>query len=473
MKKLLLLFLALTAVFLPLAAQDWAPFKMGRTPYFQAGDSIYSLRLIGVEVVGSDSVFEFNPIVVENGGWGQYIRHWDNIFGWKMKKTAVGSFQFEFSDSTSAEINPHAAVGVPHIFLQQQNLDITLLSRGIGVLNNQSDSLLTYLLSNGDTITLSRSNGLLSARSFLSYKQPNSNQSKWKLSRLPETGFGEATCSFLKIYDFQPGDKFLFRSTENLFGYNPCSQMDRTVEILSKYVSPFGDTLIYFCKAQSLVNKFNHLCDMGMPYGTLGQTLTPIYNVNWVILKNEHEQLESMSYEYSPSFPSYMANVNFGSGIHPSVNRMSVGFLHLVHDSFNASFNTFSFGGATFVEGLGQTEIYSNPESSNINTREKLIAYIKGTETHGNWQPLVLSSDEEMPENPVQAFPNPFTYELTIKLPEQTTADITIYNLQGQKIQALQTNGEANLQLPELPAGLYLLHVQQGERSYTVKVQKQ
>lgn len=477
MKKILLAFLAFVAGFLPLAAQDWAPFRMGHTPYFQDGNIIHSLRLTNAQVAGTDSVFTFNPVVAHGAGGGDLGRENNNIFGWKLKKTASGIFRFILSDSTEAEINPNAVPGIPQMFMQHPNLDITLLSRGITLINNQPDSLLTYLLSNSDTIKLSRTFGLLSARSFLSYKDPNSSQNTWTLYRLPEAGMGQAANSVFSVYDFQPGDKFMYRRVSKKL-FSPCEQKDYTIEVLSRQDSPSGDSVTYQLKKQYLITTFGNpnyppeACQL--PAGSI---LLPPDTTVFVVRETDMPFLQTLSFEYSSLYPDGPADVNNGKFL-GSNNRITIQFEQLYHMASSAIFMSgIGFSSSqSFTEGLGYvggSSFYSDAGSTFYSTEENLIAYIKGTETYGNWQPLVLSREEELADNPVQVYPNPFTSELTVKLPQSSSAEITIYNLQGQKIRVVQTNGEANLQLPDLPTGLYLLHVQQGEKSYSVKIQKQ
>ncbi len=92
----------------------------------------------------------------------------------------------------------------------------------------------------------------------------------------------------------------------------------------------------------------------------------------------------------------------------------------------------------------------------------------------------VNSAEEEIGVQELVAYPNPFSNNITVKLPTEASSsfDITLYNLQGQKIYASESkslNGadEIELTLPEMPAGLYLLHLSGQQKSYLLKVQRQ
>ncbi len=72
-------------------------------------------------------------------------------------------------------------------------------------------------------------------------------------------------------------------------------------------------------------------------------------------------------------------------------------------------------------------------------------------------------------------YPNPFTSKLTFKVGEENgSAIIQMYNLAGSKVyenELFTTDGAMDIQ-PEVPAGIYILHVSTETRSYRFKVIK-
>jgi hypothetical protein len=83
----------------------------------------------------------------------------------------------------------------------------------------------------------------------------------------------------------------------------------------------------------------------------------------------------------------------------------------------------------------------------------------------------------QMPEKlmEVSVFPNPFSNRVQIELPETPAAayEIRITNLQGQTVFVAQRSGMSeNVQLGELPAGLYLLQIREGDHLVTKRLVK-
>ena len=70
-------------------------------------------------------------------------------------------------------------------------------------------------------------------------------------------------------------------------------------------------------------------------------------------------------------------------------------------------------------------------------------------------------------------YPNPATTRLTIDLNEAGNANVKIYNILGQVVieETLQ-NISNNINIAELSSGLYIVRVNQGGRTHTVKISK-
>ena len=140
----------------------------------------------------------------------------------------------------------------------------------------------------------------------------------------------------------------------------------------------------------------------------------------------------------------------------------------------------------TFFEGIGTDKGVAYIEYDFAVLDPYLLCQYKdGVKTYSNpfyngacqvWGP---SGIEEQKPAEVKVYPNPFTNYLTLKLPyqPQSPTEVTLYNLQGQKIYASQPNSngseEIKLALPAMPAGLYFLRVSSQKQSYTVKVQRE
>jgi len=82
--------------------------------------------------------------------------------------------------------------------------------------------------------------------------------------------------------------------------------------------------------------------------------------------------------------------------------------------------------------------------------------------------------DQELAKQ-IQIFPNPTQGELTILMSEQLRSQkiqIRVLDARGQQILNMNITQENRLDLSQLPDGLYLLHLQVEDRSYTYKILK-
>jgi hypothetical protein len=71
----------------------------------------------------------------------------------------------------------------------------------------------------------------------------------------------------------------------------------------------------------------------------------------------------------------------------------------------------------------------------------------------------------------IQAFPNPFTDELTIEVNEPS--QITITNALGQVVKTLNVNGKTTLDTSDLPKALYVLTIKTQNGSRNIKLIKE
>jgi hypothetical protein len=86
----------------------------------------------------------------------------------------------------------------------------------------------------------------------------------------------------------------------------------------------------------------------------------------------------------------------------------------------------------------------------------------------------VSSTLSSAPPIVLQAFPNPATASLTVRIPAASAAGaVQLLDLAGRVLQAVPVrNQTARFDLQDLAAGLYLARYQDGERTRTVKIEK-
>jgi hypothetical protein len=84
------------------------------------------------------------------------------------------------------------------------------------------------------------------------------------------------------------------------------------------------------------------------------------------------------------------------------------------------------------------------------------------------------TSDQETPirATDVQVSPNPLTQSMTVVLIENNIAEVSLFDLNGRSVQKWEFGGfenTANLDLPELVPGMYLLRVQDTDKKWHFK----
>jgi hypothetical protein len=101
-----------------------------------------------------------------------------------------------------------------------------------------------------------------------------------------------------------------------------------------------------------------------------------------------------------------------------------------------------------------------------------------GTYGRGLWEtPIYITtnvSTTEAIDNSIKVYPNPTTGEVYIDFPANSTTDISVYNIIGDKIDdiAIETSGmnQSKIDLSNQPKGIYLIRIQNGETVSTEKV---
>jgi hypothetical protein len=153
---------------------------------------------------------------------------------------------------------------------------------------------------------------------------------------------------------------------------------------------------------------------------------------------------------------------------------------------------TVAGNGSTFiVENNGRVTLVAGKKISilpgaTVYSGGYLYGYITIDETYcgSSMNPLVANLEnketlgvESLVNNHfIRIYPNPTTDIVNVELTESgiTTANITIYSMRGAKLLQRTISGESKFQfsLSGMSAGLYMVHVQSGERSEIAKVIK-
>ena len=233
-----------------------------------------------------------------------------------------------------------------------------------------------------------------------------------------------------EIYNFQIGDIFHFDFYGSGPGYGESSITN--IMITDLYYSQNNDTIFYIRKIDREVNsseypetKYEHYSDT-------------VFYTNLASLIN-NGQIDSV---YSDT------NLYFGRKI---------------NDYHFSAFEDYTKS-SMYVEGCGITETkYSNWDSS-VSSDDKLLYYKKGDEEWGVPHPVSVN-EIETSSLEINVYPVPSDNYVNIFSKDLTNGSVTITSLTGEKIMLRNVNSNlTTVDISKLPAGAYLLFIENGDR---------
>ena len=494
MKKLatLLLVLGTALTVRSTYAQQYRPFRFGSsyqlTARSTAGDTTHLLRLASRAAVASDSVFTFSPRASHQQRLpgqpycGDYVRRADNLFGTTMTLRPGGVVVLAAANGRTFTLRPRAPLGQVWA-ATTTGLSAQVTARALGTVLGQSDSLATITLSDGASLVLSRRFGWVSGPTLGHYLNARLPAAVLTLTALPELGLGTPQLGAFVVYDFQPGDVFLRKSTTTgyLGGNMPSCVTYQWMRdsIISRTLSTNGDTLRYQQRSRTLSRD----C-AGRP--TLGPA-----------------RVETQ--RFTRSFSTLDQPTGFWA---PSASSASIGTIHLpayrtadyyqrpvqrhlqyqrcgasTADSISLSdTGGLDFGYHTWTAaGLGVTRTEILSFSTEI---IELLGYRKGSESWGQLTTFaqLLAARDYRPASTTAAFPNPFGAELAVafELGRPQAVGLTLRDALGRVVltqaAGIRPTGAQRLALATagLPGGVYTLHLRfEGEsRTEVLRVLK-
>lgn len=489
--SLLLCLLLATAA----AAQNFRPFRPALTYQLSEaatpGDTTHLLRLNPGQAQGADSLFLFDPrtsrgrAVVAQGGCGHYVRRPDNLFGASLRVRPGAEYVLAAANGRTLTLRPRQALGQPWA-ATAAGLTAQVTARTLGTVLGQADSLATITFSDGAVLTLSKRFGWVSGPALGRYLNPRLPAAGLTLTALPGRGLGTARLGAFVVYDFQPGDVFLRRTT--ITGQvQPCSSpvvLWTRDSVLSRVLSGNGDTLRYQIRTRSLST--SRICLGGGPALSPSTTRT-LRIVRTTEGLDQPTGFWTTSAASGSAGPVHLPASRTADYYGRSVQR-HLGYLRC--GATGADTTSLLDAGAldagyrvSTAPGLGQTREEYVSFTSELT---ELLGYRKGTETWGQLttfaQLLPARAGRAAFAVAITAAPNPFgpalTVHLTLDRPQAVVAELR--DALGRVVLARSAQalgaGPQQLVLPTagLPAGLYVLHLRRaGEgRTEVLKVLK-
>jgi hypothetical protein len=476
-----LLLLAFTA-----QGQNFSPFHPGAMMQYSAaaGDSVRLLRLErrgAVGLPGQDSVYEFENRAAVPQGFGPTVpffgcrarRGGSGPFGEALRITRSGTMQAEYT--LQGNYNPSRYSYTFELLLKPRaplNQVWAANSRGttarvtgrtvIPVLG-VPDSVVTIAFSNGQQMTLSKRYGLVESPVLAYFFTVGAAPRRQVLTALPGAGLDQAKLGARAIYDFQPGDRFVY-SYDTYDSSIPSGPVRTNYlfadSILSRTTSRTGDTLTY--RVLTCSQRGN---------GTSTVATVRYTSASGPGSRTSQQYVRRITpFGYDPRSGMMIYDAAQGTyATSRAVQRVFLGGVCPDTSKYEGP-NIDLYMSASFATGLGC--VYNlNYDHFGPIVSTTLVGYRKGTETWGQLPRLVcrpLATAPSRPAATTAAFPNPFGAELSVSftLAHAQAVALTLHDGLGRVVlvrpAASLPGGAQQVLLPtaDLPAGVYSLHLQ-------------
>jgi len=475
-------------------AQNFSPFHPGALMQYTAaaGDSVRLLRLErrgATGFPGQDSLYRFaeraivargtSPTAVFFGCWPR--RGGSGPFGETLLVSRSGTMQAEYTllgSYNAAQysydfellLKPRAPLNQAWM-TNSWGVTARVTSRTVAPVLGVPDSVVTIAFSGGQQLTLSKAHGLVESP-VLAYFSAAGAPRRQVLTALPSARLGQVKLGALAVYDFQPGDRFVY-SYESYVNNSPPSPVPvRTTylfadSILSRTTSRTGDTLTYRVLTCS----------------QRGSGTSTVATVRYTLAsgpgtRSSQQYLRRISPFGSGNFSGTML-YDAAQGPYPTNRAVQRVFYNTVctDTSKYAGPNIDLYAGASYATGLGCVNDFVYDHFGGP-TSTTLVGYRKVTETWGQLPRLLcspLATAAGRTAATTAAFPNPFGAELavTFTLAYSQGVAFTLRDGLGRvvlaRLAAPLPAGAQQVALPVagLPAGIYSLHLRFGGEGRT------
>ena len=468
-------------------AQSYRPFRFGLSYQLNAAttasDTTHLLRLTSRQAQGADSLFLFDKRTSRGRApfsCGYYVQRNDNLFGASLTQRPGAEYVLTAANGRTLTLRPRAPLGQVWA-ATTAGLTGRVTARTLSTVLGQADSLATITLSDGAIITLGKRLGWVSGPALGHYLSARLPQTTLTLTALPELGLGVNQLGAFAVYDFQPGDVFLRRTTATGYAGLPgCVDYRWTRDsIISRTPSASGAALDYQLQRRTLTRS----C-IGAPVLS-----APVVQALHITRTTDH-------LDQPTGFLELASSTSTGGSVHLPACRTADynGRLVQRHARYlqcgtptadsTSLFNASNLDAGYFVltaPGLGQTQ----EEYSSFSTETTvLLGYRKGSETWGQLTTFaqLLPVRASRPASTTAAFPNPFGAEIKVAftLASPQPVGLALHDALGRQVREMaptsQPAGARELTLPTagLPVGVYSLHlrfVQEG-RTEVLRVLK-
>ena len=458
-------------------SQNWAPINSIEKFNYQIDTASYisnTLWIDSVKIIGSDSVFYLNKIVLDcfDCPWtfdpliefkianqGQFLQE-------RIIKKEPDVYRFE--GKRTFTLKTHFALNESWTFDSTGNVVATVVDIFEDEIFGETDSLKTIQLSNGDTIWLSKDHGIIK---FVE------GTHCYELKGIEGRYLGEILPDFWGFYNFDIGDVFQYEHTDGTFeGTLWQWNTVKKYEILAKQT----DTSKIIYEVYQVSNRsyttnngtFPVSSSQGVETIEFELISAPYYigQFNRALVKYDQYELcgddirHYMGVYRDPTDNRVVKKTGNPFPYYPDMNT-SYQFINFDEQSDTLVLETCAANFYyEFKEGIGL--IHSRLSDFESWESAELVGYIKGTDTVG-----VISADADIlmnanevfaDETQIEIYPNPIDDgTLNLKVQSNNNLQVDIFNLEGRLIYhlPLQSFGSLAIDLNKQPSGIYIVRL--------------
>lgn len=413
-------------------------------------DSAFYLYRIDRLPLPSDTTCTGAPLPAVNAQL--FVVDQDHPLGQKMLDHGNGSYTLVSTAGDTAHLQVLTPVGGTWAWNSAVTASVDSVT--LGTVLGQPDSLKHFHLSTGEQWILSKANGLVRCTSLLPWPlfSGGSTQLEFELWGLPHLGLGGRLPGYADIFQFDPGDRFGFRSIDD---FVPGSNT-----VYSQY-----DILSQFSGSQFEYETTYEEMAVAQPWQAPGYTTYTAPRTDTLIYQAaSFQELTYLPYQHQPVIPSFFGatvqtGVHFGSDFSGRI-QVELSFVAGYDSCSNAQNTQGLHGMRRFVEGLGMVRYYLwNVQNWSL---KEMTCYRKGNEVWQSCPSLANITSVEPAESPKQfvMFPNPARETVSLQLRNAAGAHVRLLDANGSERLSMDIpagHHESQIQVGHLPGGIYLL----------------
>ena len=478
MKQLLTLF-TFCILSSSLLAQDYFPFlKTGDSYYHSETGVTFTLSVSDSSV---NNQWRFAPNLQKNAKRNSFICQVLLNTSWMGKRLIrINDTTYHFINHADKPVilytNSHS--GQNWQAYQDSTTTVTfthLKDTIVNVLGNLDSVkvITTSLFSENFTIWLSKNHGLIYTLNF--YKFPNLSHydqsdiyepTTLSLVSNSNTNLPLQNITWKQIYDFEIGDEFHYLNY-NIYisglnsGNNPERNIDTCRSIYTVYNKVmYTDSFTYYFKRRSYCRKQTLTSDST---SLVTDSVSITYQGN-----SYTDRLPGITYLTKPD---YVFDIKLKRNTIEKSNIISDVYLNqdtcasMMFDAYNDRYFYYKGAGGPYYGSYYSDLMFTSGSG------HELVYYKKLNQTWGNPWPQNLSVTNHSLQQKFSVYPNPSKNILKVNNPNTREHNFKLVNMLGEVVFETTLNqGENNLNISSLHAGIYFYHIQQANQLETGKL---